>query len=127
MGLFANISGLNRLAEAYATTQVPADVSSNASWSTQTIGVGAIRYRSCVDIAAGDEGLYLWVHPPMLAQAKLLIPWGDIAATEPAHLYGRPAVQLTIGEPEVGTIRLYRELYEAIVSLSPLPSAGSPT
>ncbi len=124
MGPFANISGLNKLAEAYSASQAPADLPSGARWTVQTIGVGTIRYRNCVDVAVSAEGLYLWVRPPLLTKARLLIPWDDIVATQPARLYSRPAVRLVIGDPEVGTIRLYRELYEAILPLSGLPGGG---
>ncbi len=112
MGPFANVSGLARLAEAYPATRAPAGASNGTSWTGQTIGVGTIRYRNCVDIAMSDEGLYLWVRPPMLTKARLLIPWSEIVETQSARLYGRPAIRLVIGEPEVGTIRIYRERYQ---------------
>jgi len=108
MGIFAKASGLNKLAEHYPATHDPGGVSQ----TKQTVKVGAVRYRRCVTVSIGTEGLFLWVHPPLGKQGKLLIMWDEIKRIRKSRLYGRQGVHMSIGEPVVGEITVYRELFE---------------
>ena len=108
MGIFSKASGLDRLAERYPAGHAPA----GNDHVKQTVQVGIVRYRRCVTVGIGTEGLFLWVRPPVGRQAKLLIPWNEIRQIQEAKLYGRPGMRLSIGEPEVGEITIYRELFE---------------
>jgi hypothetical protein len=107
-GIFAKHSGLTGLARRYPVTRPPAGV----TLAKQTVKVGSVRYRSCVAVAVGEGGLYLGVHPPLLEQGDMLIPWEEIRGAQKTRLYSRRAVRLSIGEPEFGSVTLYKALYE---------------
>jgi hypothetical protein len=109
-GIFAKHSGLTGLARRYPVTQPPA----GATLAKQTVRVGSVRYRRCVDVSIGEGGLYLGVHPPLLEQGDMLIPWEEIRGAQKTRLYSRRAVWLSIGEPEFGSVTLYKALYERI-------------
>jgi hypothetical protein len=109
-GVFAKHSGLTGLAQRYPVTQPPA----GATLAKQTVKVGAVRYRRCVDVSVGAGGLYLGVHPPFLEQGDVLIPWEEIKGARKTRLYSRRAVRLSIGEPEFGSVTLYKALYEQV-------------
>lgn len=109
-GIFAKHSGLTGLAQRYPVTQPP----TGATLAKQTVKVGSVRYRSCVDVSVGEGGLYLGVHPPLLEQGDMLIPWDEIKGAQKTRLYSRKAVRLSIGEPEFGSVTLYKALYEQV-------------
>ena len=110
MGVFAKVSGLNELTKHYLATHDPGGVSQ----TKQTVKIGVVRYRRCVTMSIGTEGLFLWVRPPLGRQGKLLIPWDEIKHVRGARLYGRQGVHLSIGDPEVGEITVYRDLFELV-------------
>jgi hypothetical protein len=110
MGVFARMSGLGKLAEHYPATHEPGGVSQ----TRQTLKVGGVRYRRCVTVSIGPEGLFLWIRPPLGRAGKLLIPWDEIREVGGARLYGRQGVHMSIGDPEVGNITMYRELFERV-------------
>jgi hypothetical protein len=110
-GIFAKHSGLTGLAQRYPVTQPP----TGAMLATQTVKVGSVRYRRCVAVSVGEGGLYLGVHPPLLAKGDMLIPWEEIKEARKTMLYSRRAVRLSIGEPEFGSVTLYEGLYEQVV------------
>ena len=107
-GIFAKHSGLAGLARRYPVSQPP----TGAMLTKQTVKVGSVRYRRCVDVGIGEGGLYLGVHPPLLAKGDMLIPWEEIKGARKTRLYSRRAVRLSIGEPEFGSVTLYEGLYE---------------
>ena len=80
----------------------------------QTVKVGVVRYRGCVTVNIGTEGLFLWVRPPLGRQGKFLIPWGEIKRVKKGRLYGLQGVCLSIGDPEVGEITVYQGLFDQI-------------
>jgi len=108
MGIFAKVSGLNKLAEHYPATHDPGGVSQ----TKQTVKVGVVRYRRCVTVSIGPEGLFLWVRPLLGRQGRLLIPWDEIKQVRGSRMYGRQGVHMSIGDPEVGEITMYRDLFE---------------
>jgi len=108
-GIFAKHSGVTGLARRYPVTQQP-----GAVLAKQTVKVGSVRYRSCVDVNIGESGLYLGVHPPLLEQGDMFIPWEEIKGARKTRLYSRKAVRLSIGEPEFGSVTLYEGLYERV-------------
>lgn len=110
MGVFAKVSGLNALAEHYPATHDPGGVSQ----TRQTVKIGVVRYRKYVTISIGTEGLFLWVRPPLGGQGRLLIPWDAIKQIREASLYGRQDVHMSIGDPEVGEITMYGDLFERV-------------
>jgi hypothetical protein len=91
-GIFAKHSGLTGLARRYPVTQPPA----GATLAKQTVRVGSVRYRRCVDVSIGEG------------------PWEEIRGAQKTRLYSRRAVWLSIGEPEFGSVTLYKALYERI-------------
>ncbi len=108
MGVFARMSGLNRLAERYPATYEPSGVRQ----TKQTAKIGVVQYRRCVTVTISPEGLYLWVRPPLGRAGKLLIPWDEIREVQEARLYWLQGVRMTVGDPQVGEITIYRKLFE---------------
>ena len=110
MGLFARASGLTKLAERYPATHVPA----GTFRTKQTVQIGIVRYRRCVTVGIGPEGLYLEVRPPLGRHAQLQLPWEALKPAGAAPVFGRRGMRLTLGDPQVGEIRVYRELFALI-------------
>jgi len=108
MGIFAKTSGLNKLAEHYPAPREPVQ----ADQIRQTVQIGAVRYRGCVIVNFNTEGLFLGVFPPLGKKENILIPWEEIRSVSKGTLYGRQGVCLSIGDPGVAVITLYRELFE---------------
>lgn len=110
MGIFTRASGLDRLAQRYPAAQIPAGTLRHK----QTVQIGVVRYRRCVTVGIGPAGLYLWVQPPLGKQAQVQIPWREVKKTGKTKVFGRQGMQLSIGEPEIGDIRVYRELFRSM-------------
>ena len=108
MGIFSKASGLNKLIEHYPATHDPGQ----AGQIKQTVKIGVVRYRGCVTVSIGPEGLFLWVRSPLGRQGKLMIPWDEIVQVRKGRLYGLQGMCLSIGEPEVGEITVYQGLFE---------------
>lgn len=108
MGIFTIKSGLSVLGDRYKITQQP----EGTYYSKQTVQIGAVRYRQCVTIGLCDSGLFLWAQPIFSNNPRLLIPWPDIKVDGPAKIYHNQAVALSIGDPAVGHIRVYKKVYQ---------------
>jgi len=111
MPLFAQMSELTRLARHYPATERPEGVER----FKQTVKIGAVRYRSCVMVTVGPQGFYLWVRPPLGRSLAVLIPWDEVREIQRTRLYGRRAMRLSIGNPVVGTVTVYEELFRLMV------------
>lgn len=107
MGFFARISGLAGLAERYPVTVPP----QGSPWYKQTVQIGAVRYRRCVTVQAGDAGLTLSVRPPLGRHVAIQVPWGDLAPLKQTRIYWARAMQLSVGRPQVATIAVQMGLY----------------
>jgi hypothetical protein len=106
--------GWNRLAEHFPATRQPAGI----VFRKQTIQVGSVAYKNCASVIPSDEGLYLAVKIPFFSRLNpLFIPWESIRAEREGSLYWRKTVILSIGSPEIGTVTLFRDLYEKIERL----------
>ncbi len=110
MEVFAKMSGLNELIKHYPAPRDPGGVSR----TKQTVQIGVVRYRRCVNVSIGTVGLFLWVRPPLGRQGRLLIPWGEIKQVRGARMYGRQGMRMSIGDPDVGKITMYRDLFELV-------------
>jgi len=108
--MFARISGLTALAKHYPALSRPEGVER----ARQTVKVGVVRYRRCVTLVVSSSGLYLWVRPVLSRYTSVLIPWREVREILPTRLYGRRAVRLSIGNPEVGAVIVYEALFKVI-------------
>jgi hypothetical protein len=110
--------GWNRLAEHFPATRQPA----GTVFRKQTIQVGSVAYKNCATVVPAAEGLYLAVQIPFFSRlTALLIPWERIQGQREGSLYWKKTVILSIGSPEIGTVTLFRDLYEKIKK--PIPIA----
>lgn len=105
------MSDLKKLFEHYRAPHKPA----GASLSRQTVKVGIVRYRKCVNVISGTGGLFLWVRPPLGREKQLLIPWDQIKQFSDTRLYGLQGVCMSIGDPQVGAITVYRDLFDDVI------------
>lgn len=106
---FMAISGWGRLARSFAALEPPP----GPRYTGQTVVVGAARLRSCATLCATPGGLYL---STFLLRPALLIPWREFRGTTPATVYSQPAVRMSIGVPEIGSLTLWPWQYERIRS-----------
>jgi hypothetical protein len=110
-GFFVQASGYNRLAERY-----PAEGGSEGPAHTmQTVQFGPVRYRRCVTVHVSDQGLYLQPCLFYVRYPPILIPWDEVVRVRPSRIHAwSQARLLSIGEPEVGTIRVEMGLFKLI-------------
>jgi hypothetical protein len=87
----------------------------------------SIGYRGCLTLGASPEGLHLEVLPLFrTAHPPLLIPWSDITAREVRQ--GRFAiVELALARPPGFTIRISRDLAQALLAASAAPVGVEPS
>lgn len=112
MGIFAGISGLNRLVEKYLVKEYP----EGKELVRQTVQFGLVRYRNCVTVIINIQGLYLKVSPPLSSSSEMLIPWDEIKRISHTRLYGSKAIQLSLGFSGKDNLIVYNELFELIQS-----------
>ena len=63
----------------------------------QHVMIGPVFYRNCITVGADEAGLFLAPGPPasIFLKQRLLIPWAEIARTEPAALsWGKATTML---------------------------------
>jgi hypothetical protein len=109
--------GWSELAQAYGV-KAPAPEDGN---ERQSLVVGRVLYRNCVEVAATEAGLYMKLGFPasILARPAVLIPWRKFTRLDDARLYWRKAALLSIGGPVTATLTLPMDLYEKIRSHLP--------
>jgi len=116
MRFFAQISDWTRLAELYPAIHL----SEGQEYTQQTVQVGAVRYRKCMTVGIGSQGLYLWARPILSRYQPVLIPWGEIKGMQEARMYWQRVKLLSIGNPQVATVRVPLTLFRSIQpNLSP--------
>lgn len=104
--------GWSRLAKVYTAGDEP----TGTPRRLETILVGRVLYRNCVNVCIEDPGLYLSVRSPLgiVRKSWLMIPWGDFKEFEETGLQWKRAALLTIGDPRIGTLTVHWALYEKI-------------
>jgi len=112
MGIFARISGLNRLVEQYPVKVNP----EGKELVNQTIQIGLVRYRDCTTVIISSTGLYLNINPPLSSGSEMLIPWDEIKKVSQGRLYGTNASQLSLGNSGKNNVIVYNELFELMQS-----------
>ena len=110
LGLFrllVSMSGWYALAARYRTDGRP----DGESLHRQSLMVGKVRFRRCATVVTAAEGLYLAIP---LGETGLLIPWAELKPLRRRRAHGRAAVQLQIGEPQVGILTVAPALFARI-------------
>jgi hypothetical protein len=103
--------GWTRLAEKFPGPAQPA----GTVFRKQTLQVGSVAYKNCTTVIPATQGLYLAVKIPFFSRlAPLLIPWESIRGLREGSLYWKKTVILSIGQPEIGTVTIFMDLYDKI-------------
>ena len=103
--------GVSELAKAFQTTAEP----EGEVYQRQTVGLGRmLRYRGCVSVSVSPQGLYLFIRTFRGRIPPVLIPWNQITGVSRARLYGRDAVSLSVGTPNMVAIRVYSGLFSGM-------------
>jgi hypothetical protein len=99
-----------------------------SQWDKTCVQFGSMRYRWCVTIVVGRDGLWLQARPPAQGtQAAIFIPWREIRASQPTLLYWRRAVRLACGEPQAGAVTVWQPVWDAAGPLwEQARAAGAP-
>jgi hypothetical protein len=110
--ILKNISGRGggwtRLAERFPASSPPV----GDLFKGQTIEIGQVFYRRCATVGISEQGLYLEVNIPFSSRLKpLFIPWEMVKGLREGELYWKKTVILSIGEPEIGTVSFFEDLF----------------
>jgi hypothetical protein len=83
----------------------------------QHVMIGPVLYRNSMTVGADAAGLFLQPGPPvsLFLKERLLIPWSEVAKTEPATLFWGKATTLIVGAPALATVTLQAATFEACV------------
>jgi hypothetical protein len=105
-----NKLGYDGVAEAFPGTVEP----QGPRWDATCVQFGSMRYRRCVTIVVGQDGLWLQAKPPLQGlQRPIFLPWTGIREVRQTLLYWRSAVRLTCGEPAAGAVTVWRPVWDA--------------
>ena len=109
--IFLNQSGLSKLMNAYPVENRPEGM----VFEKQTVGLGrSVRFRKCTTVCISRVGLYVDIKVIFGRRFALLIPWHEFSNVTEARLYGLNAFCLSIGSPEITSIRVYPALFSKI-------------
>jgi hypothetical protein len=100
------------LAKTFAATRpMPA-----GALARQNVMIGPVIYRNVMTVGADESGLFLEPGRPLslVLKQRLLIPWAEIAKTQPAALFWGKATTLIIGAPAIATITLQENVFEKL-------------
>ncbi|MBN2174761.1 MAG: hypothetical protein JW731_11565 [Bacteroidales bacterium] len=106
MGLFSKISGLDRLVQEFPVGYH----SIEKEYKKCTVKIGKVRYRRCVNVGIGPEGLILKVNPPMVKAKQFFIPWTEVQETHSDSLYNLKAATLKLKSNNT-PITFYEKLF----------------
>ena len=103
--VLADLGSLSRLAEHYGTTRMP----TGETLTRQTVQIGSVLYRRCIDVAVEETGLYL-----RRGRNRLLIPWAEIHELQWVRLFWQATPCLVVGRPPAGRVTIPREVLRRI-------------
>ena len=104
-----SLFGWQRLAARYCTEQTP----TGNRWSGQYGFVNSARYGNALNITTNDMGLFIGtVTVFRVNHPCLFIPWHDLHNPQPLVFRQRNLVQVDVGQPSVGTLRLPSAIFE---------------
>jgi hypothetical protein len=102
--------GWGRLAEHFTAGTPPA----GEMLSRQTVRVGSVVHKNCTTLRWSAQGLYLEARSPFHSPKPLLIPWTQVARVSEGSLYWRKTTILSVGQPEIGTIAVFEDVFQKI-------------
>lgn len=83
----------------------------------QTVQVGAVVYKNCVQLTITPDGLHLSrpsLLPMMRAPESIHLPWAAVQRVGTCKLFWQTAYVLHIGKPEIGAVTLQADVYQQI-------------
>jgi hypothetical protein len=85
------------------------------AYQRQTVQVGKVVYKRCTTVGIRPEGLFLESAGPFTKGLKpLYIPWDQIRGIKEGKLYWEKIYILSIGEPELGTVSLFFNIFDKV-------------
>jgi hypothetical protein len=102
--------GWGRLAEHFTASAQPA----GESLSRQSVRVGSVVHKNCTTVGWSAQGLYLEAKSVFHSPKPLLIPWTQVARLSEGSLYWRKTIILSIGQPEIGTVAVFEDVFQRI-------------
>lgn len=94
-------------------------------WENRCVQFGSVRYDWCVTIVVAREGLWLQARPPLQGvQRPIFVPWAEIHEARSTLLYWRQATRLICGRPPVGTVTVWRPVWDEAAPLWQAARAG---
>jgi hypothetical protein len=119
---FTRRSGLPELMSLYGVAASP----SGDLRPRQIIRIGSIYFRYTVTVGITGGGLYISMGTfgRLLRVTPMLIPWADIEDSVTAKLYGKPAMELMVGEPHIAVITVMKDTYDLMLPYLDLKAAA---
>ncbi|MEW6494329.1 MAG: hypothetical protein AB1589_17715 [Cyanobacteriota bacterium] len=112
--VFSYISGWQRLAQHYRTSQPPP----HDFLRGQSGRMGWVTFRGVLNVGTGADGLYLSMFPLFrLFHPPLLIPWTAVTKVELVKFLFWKGYRLHIGQPRITTLFLYKAVFQNACSL----------
>lgn len=107
--LISRIGGWSRLAEKFATTEVPP----GTVLEGQSVKLsGLTNYNRCLTIIIAKEGLYMKVWPIFgIGHKPILIPWNEIRNGKPGRFLWMRTVSFEAGNPKIARISLSEKVF----------------
>ena len=90
----------------------------------QTVKLGKIRWRRCVDVVVAREGLYMAAKLLFNRATPVLIPWDAMTWAGPTRLYGLPAYRLSVAASKAVSLVLYEALARELVPYLARPNGS---
>ena len=82
------------------------------AFEKQTIELGkSIRFRRCTRVRISETGLYLAIKVMYGKRFGFLIPWSEFSHVTETRLYGMNALNLSVGIPEITSIKVCQDLF----------------
>ena len=104
----SHVSGWQRLAMRYRSNETP----NGKSWSGVQGQVGLVSYKSVLECAANETGLF--IRPGLLfrfAHPQLFIPWSDFHNVAQTKMLWIPVVRADVGDPKIARIRIHEKVF----------------
>ncbi|MFZ5392299.1 MAG: hypothetical protein ACOZAR_03875 [Patescibacteria group bacterium] len=95
-------SNLDHLLKIYSTSQTPPP----ALKKFQTVQIGAVVWKNCVDLGTDNQGLYLKINAPFKSYPALFFPWAELTISGQGKLYWQNTHNISIGQPPIGHLQL---------------------
>ncbi len=103
---------IDQLLKNYPTTNPAPD----NTISRQTVKIGSVIWKNCVELGYNSEGLYLQINAPLQKYSPLFIPKPQLSLTGHGKLYWQDTTIISIGQPPIATLELITQDHSQLIN-----------